>query len=90
VAVLSGDLNEWLLWGRSLRWLRGRFPESRGGAPRTYPGRLPLFALDPVWVAPPEVLLDVQAHETPRSRRASDYLSLKPLLRLPLVPAESS
>jgi endonuclease/exonuclease/phosphatase family metal-dependent hydrolase len=89
VAVLLGDLNEWLLWGRPLRWLRRRFPDVRGGAPRTYPGRLPLLALDRIWVTPADVLLGTQAHETPLARLASDHLPLKALLRAPGSPADS-
>jgi endonuclease/exonuclease/phosphatase family metal-dependent hydrolase len=89
VAVLLGDLNEWLLWGRPLRWLRRRFSGSRGGAPRTYPGRLPLLALDRIWVTPAEVLLGVQVHSTPLARRASDHLPLKAFLRAPDSPADS-
>ena len=89
VAVLLGDLNEWQLWGRPLRWLRGRFPGSRRGAPRTYPARLPLFALDRVWVAPPGVLIGHQAQETLLARRASDHLPLMALLWIPGLPAES-
>ena len=50
ISVLLGDLNEWLLWGRPLRWLRRHF--SPAPHPRTYPARLPLFALDRIWVHP--------------------------------------
>jgi endonuclease/exonuclease/phosphatase family metal-dependent hydrolase len=78
VAVLLGDLNEWLLWGRPLRWLRRHFAP----APHlpTWPARLPMFALDRIWVQPHDALLSLDTHRTPAARRASDHLPLKALL----------
>lgn len=73
-AVLMGDLNEWLLWGRPLRWLRGHFAPTRHV--RTFPSRLPLFALDRIWVAPHGILEHLEAHRTPLARMASDHLPL--------------
>lgn len=72
--VLMGDLNEWLLWGRPLRWLRRHFAP----APHlpTYPSRLPLFALDRIWVEPTSVLQRLETHRTVLSRTASDHLPL--------------
>lgn len=61
--VLMGDLNEWFLWGRPLRWLHRRF--GRTPAPRTFPARLPLFALDRIWVLPQEHLLHLCVHVAP-------------------------
>src|SRR6476646_359713 len=49
--LLMGDLNEWYLWGRPLRWLPAHFREVPA-APRTFPARRPLFALDRIWVSP--------------------------------------
>jgi endonuclease/exonuclease/phosphatase family metal-dependent hydrolase len=73
--VLMGDLNEWLLWGRPLRWLHRHFAP----APHlpTFPSRLPLFALDRIWVEPPRLLARLEVHRTARARRASDHLPLK-------------
>jgi endonuclease/exonuclease/phosphatase family metal-dependent hydrolase len=34
--LLMGDLNEWYLWGRPLRWLHAHFRETPA-APRTFP-----------------------------------------------------
>src|SRR5439155_964389 len=49
--VLMGDLNEWFLWGRPLRWLHTHFREEPM-APRTFPAWRPMFALDRIWVSP--------------------------------------
>ncbi len=72
--ILTGDLNEWFLWGRSLRWLVSHF--QRTTAPLTFPARLPIFALDRIWVRPRERLVRVAVHRTPLARRASDHLPL--------------
>src|SRR6476620_7582266 len=49
--LLMGDLNEWYLWGRPLRWLHSHFRETPA-APATFPARRPVFALDRIWVSP--------------------------------------
>lgn len=72
--VLMGDLNEWFLWGRPLRWLRGRF--GRIPAPATYPARFPVFALDRIWVEPRRALREIRVHRSALARRASDHLPL--------------
>ncbi|WP_347556721.1 endonuclease/exonuclease/phosphatase family protein [Robbsia sp. KACC 23696] len=72
--VLTGDLNEWFLWGRTLRWLTSHF--QRTHAPRTFPSRFPVFALDRVWVRPRERLVRVAVHRTALARAASDHLPL--------------
>ena len=74
-SVLLGDLNEWLLWGRPLRWLRRHFPPTPH--PRTYPARFPLFALDRIWVHPRAALTSIGIHDSPAARGASDHLPLK-------------
>jgi endonuclease/exonuclease/phosphatase family metal-dependent hydrolase len=75
VSVLVGDLNEWLLWGRPLRWLRHHFASTP--QPRTYPARFPLFSLDRVWVHPRAALASIEIHNSPLARIASDHLPLK-------------
>jgi len=77
--VLLGDLNEWFLWGRPLRWLRQRF--CAPPAPATFPSGRPLFALDRVWVWPRHYLERVEAHATPLARVASDHLPLAAVIR---------
>lgn len=72
--VLMGDLNEWYLWGRPLRWLKRYFRLSH--QPPTFPGRWPLLALDRIWVHPCRRLQGVRAVKTPLSRTVSDHLPL--------------
>jgi endonuclease/exonuclease/phosphatase family metal-dependent hydrolase len=78
--IMLGDINEWVLRSRPLRWFHVRF--GTPPAPRTYPSWLPLFALDRIWVLPREVLLEVRTQNTPLTRIASDHLPVKALLRL--------
>lgn len=72
--ILLGDVNEWFVWGRSLRWLVSHFEAVP--APRTFPSRLPMFALDRIWISPRRRLVHVEVHSTPLSRVASDHLPL--------------
>jgi len=74
VTLLMGDLNEWFLWGRPLRWLRryfGSLPQ-----PATFPARRPVFALDRIWVEPRELLVSVKTFRDAPARLASDHLPL--------------
>jgi endonuclease/exonuclease/phosphatase family metal-dependent hydrolase len=72
VTVLLGDINEWMILGRPLRWLHARF--GRGVSGRSYPARFPLLSLDRIWVKPTSALSRFRVHTTPLSRRASDHL----------------
>ena len=72
VTVLMGDFNEWFLIGRPLRWLNRRFGQTK--YVRTWPSQLPLFALDRMWVHPPQALARYGPLDTPVTRRASDHL----------------
>ena len=72
--ILMGDVNEWFMWGRTLRWLVSHFEAAP--APRTFPSRLPLFALDRIWISPRQRLLQVHVHRTALARVASDHLPL--------------
>lgn len=80
ITLLVGDLNEWFLWGRPLRWLKAWF----GGMPArpSFPARWPLFALDRIWVHPGSQLLDIQVIRTPVARQASDHLPVVGTLKL--------
>jgi endonuclease/exonuclease/phosphatase family metal-dependent hydrolase len=80
-AVLLGDLNEWLLWGRPLRRLHAYFKETP--APATFPARFPLFALDRVWVRPRSALVHLAANVSELARRASDHLPITAVLECP-------
>lgn len=77
-AALLGDINEWYLWGRPLRWLHLYFKETP--SPRTFPARWPLFALDRIWVRPRAALRHLAVHDSPLARLASDHLPLKAYL----------
>jgi len=72
--VLAGDLNEWLAWGRPLRWLQTHFGPSE--TPATWPAHRPLFALDRIWVKPRSVLVRTKAVRSQLARQASDHLPL--------------
>jgi endonuclease/exonuclease/phosphatase family metal-dependent hydrolase len=72
--VLMGDLNEWYLWGRPLRWLHDHFRPTPALA--TFPSRRPVFALDRIWVHPAASLTRLERHASPLARRASDHLPL--------------
>ena len=82
--VLLGDINEWTIWGRPIRWLSHHF----GHAPRlaTFPARFPVLSLDRIWVHDAE-LVDVSAHRSELARRASDHLPLKAMVRPLFKPA---
>jgi len=82
--VLMGDLNEWFLWGRTLRWLRAHF--GRAAAPATFPARWPLLALDRIWVEPRALRRTLAAHASERARTASDHLPLRMTLAWPGEP----
>jgi endonuclease/exonuclease/phosphatase family metal-dependent hydrolase len=76
--LLMGDINEWFLWGRPLRWLHRRFGSAP--APATFPACLPLLALDRIWIRPQERMRRVAAHASPAARSASDHLPLLALI----------
>ena len=72
--VLLGDINEWLLWGRPLRWLHAHFGETR--VPPSFPSWLPFLALDRIWVKPASLPLSVRVHRSRLARQASDHLPI--------------
>jgi endonuclease/exonuclease/phosphatase family metal-dependent hydrolase len=76
--VLMGDLNEWFLWGRPLRWLQAIF--GRTPAPPTFPTAFPFFALDRIWVRPSHALLQLEVHCSAVARKASDHLPLRAVI----------
>lgn len=81
LTVLAGDLNEWFLWGRPLRWFRNHFRSSP--APPSFPSGWPLLALDRIWVDPREQLLETRVWKSRLARTASDHLPVISTLRLP-------
>lgn len=88
--ILLGDVNEWFVWGRTLRRLVSHFQAVP--APATFPARWPVFALDRVWIQPRHRLVQVQVHASRMARMASDHLPLiaqidKPAWQEHAVPA---
>ncbi len=77
--VLMGDVNEWFLWGRPLRWLHRHFQETP--APATFPSRWPVFALDRIWVEPRPAMRQVAVHDSATARMASDHLPITATIR---------
>jgi endonuclease/exonuclease/phosphatase family metal-dependent hydrolase len=78
--IVLGDINEWVLRSRPLRWFYSRF--GKPPAPRTFPSWLPLFSLDRIWVLPREVLVEVRAYAKPLARVASDHLPVRGLIAI--------
>lgn len=76
--ILMGDFNEWLFWGRPLRWLHRHF--GYAPSPATFPSRWPLLRLDHILVDPPQRLGGKAVFNSPRARKASDHLPLTAIL----------
>ena len=87
--LLLGDFNEWLLWGRPLRWLHRRF--GRTPAPPSFPARWPLVRLDRILASGPVRLQGVGTIDTELTRMASDHLPVVAEIDLGnhLVPGSS-
>jgi endonuclease/exonuclease/phosphatase family metal-dependent hydrolase len=73
--LLMGDLNEWRGAGAAFQTLEKHFTFAQ--APASFPSRYPLLALDRMMMSPHGALMDVAAHDSPLSRRASDHLPIK-------------
>ena len=74
ISCLLGDVNEWLLWGRPLRWLHRHFSKQPHLA--TFPARWPIFALDRIWIAPQRCQINLAVHKSALAYQASDHLPL--------------
>lgn len=77
--LLMGDLNEWRGAGAAFKALEKHFTFAQAHA--SFPSRFPLLALDRMMMSPHGELVDVAAHISPLSRRASDHLPIKARLR---------
>lgn len=74
-SVLLGDMNAWRRC-KATRELDAELSAHHNlDWPSTFPSAKPVFALDRVYAHRARIL-DVQAHDTPASRRASDHLPL--------------
>jgi endonuclease/exonuclease/phosphatase family metal-dependent hydrolase len=78
--LLMGDLNEWRRSGRAMGHLGTHF--DTGGHVATFPARAPMLALDRIMSCNRARISDLQPHDTPLARRASDHLPLKARLIL--------
>jgi endonuclease/exonuclease/phosphatase family metal-dependent hydrolase len=88
LTVLLGDINEWLVYGRPLRWLHRRF-----GCPphvRTWPAFFPVFALDRIWSFPPGAMRRLWVPRVAEVRVASDHMPILAELSWRLDPYVSS
>lgn len=82
--ALIGDFNEWRPWARTVFRLNralGKVP-----SPRSFPALAPILPLDRIWISPPPATLRVRAHQTARSRWASDHLPV--VVELPHSPPQ--
>jgi endonuclease/exonuclease/phosphatase family metal-dependent hydrolase len=79
-AVVMGDVNEWYLWGRPLRWLHKRFAVTH--APATFPARRPMLKLDRIWGHPACALSRVAVHRSALALVASDHLPVVATFKL--------
>ena len=79
--VLTGDVNEWYLWGRPLRWLHKHFEATP--APATFPAWRPVLSLDRLWTEPANLLAGLRVHRSMLARAASDHLPLVAMLAMP-------
>jgi endonuclease/exonuclease/phosphatase family metal-dependent hydrolase len=79
--LLMGDFNGWFPFSRVER----KLSRLMGRAPRlsSFPSRLPLLALDRIWIRPNRLLVDVRANRSLLSRDASDHLPVLARFRLP-------
>lgn len=79
INILMGDINEWFFAARTLRWLHNYF-QQRTVAYATFPARLPVVALDRIWVTPTSFLAHTAVHSSSIARAASDHLPLKAII----------
>jgi endonuclease/exonuclease/phosphatase family metal-dependent hydrolase len=83
--VLCGDLNEWNPHERSsLNALSPLFGPVTGG-PASFPARLPMLSLDRILAWPKPLVSDVEVHDSPLARVASDHLPLTARLHLAAI-----
>ncbi|TPE47951.1 endonuclease/exonuclease/phosphatase family protein [Amaricoccus solimangrovi] len=80
--VLMGDMNEWRRERRSaLSGFAAGFGPVGAGVP-SFPAYFPVLALDRMIARPAGVLGQVETHDSPLARRASDHLPIKARITL--------
>lgn len=82
--VLMGDFNEWWPWSTAARTLARPFERMR--FPRTFPSRLPLFALDRILIGACLRTRSLQVIRNRQTRAASDHLPIVVELELVSPP----
>jgi len=77
LTILTGDINEWWPWSRTIRKIGTHFDRTQLSAPVTFPARLPLLALDRLWLKSETAhIMDLWSLKTPATTIASDHLPL--------------
>lgn len=79
--IVMSDFNEWMPAARPLRWIHSHLGKT--ALIRTFPSAFPVFALDRIWVSPPQALVALTRVQTPLTRIASDHLPLKAIIARP-------
>ena len=74
LSLLAADFNEWLPASPMIRQLGRHFEVST--RQRTFPSRLPLLALDRIWVTPSSAFRSSRVVRSKLARQASDHLPL--------------
>lgn len=75
--LMIGDLNEWRVGKKSsLNALNPVFNPNAGAVP-SFPSRFPLLALDRIMSAPHNLITNIEVHDSPLARLASDHLPIK-------------
>lgn len=83
--IVMGDLNEWRVNTRSsLLSLMPDFGPLEAVVP-SFPSKFPLLALDRILARPSSLILDIEVHNSPLARVASDHLPLSARLDLEQV-----
>jgi endonuclease/exonuclease/phosphatase family metal-dependent hydrolase len=79
--IVMGDINEWFPPSPALRSMNRHLGATR--ALPTFPSRLPVLALDRIWVRPKRALVALAVHRSALARIASDHLPVRAELVLP-------
>lgn len=77
--LLMGDLNEWGQNAPMFRTLGERF--AVGASAPSFPARYPMLRYDRIMASQLDSLREVQPHDSPLARKASDHLPIKAQLR---------
>lgn len=78
--IVLGDMNEWYRRAQTLREAHIAFGEPP--APVGFPSFAPCLALTRIWVRPRAAIESIEAHRSALTRKASDHLPLKAVLKL--------